>query len=144
MVKGFQRAGRLDLAREVALRHLTVMAEVFRDTGVLWENYCAERSERGSWSQRDYSWTTVGPIALLLETVLGLEPDAPANRLRWTPPEVPVRIARYPLGRCTIAVERKADGTVGVKTDLPFTLDLVTSNGLRSIPCPVGASSIAP
>ncbi len=144
VAKGFQRAGRLDLAREVALRHLTAMAEVYRETGVLWENYCAERSARGSISMRDYSWTAANPLALLLETVLGLEPDAPANRLRWTPPPEAVRVNRYPLGRCTLTLDRKVDGTVGVRSDLPFTLELAGPSGTRIVPCPAGATAVPP
>mgnify|MGYP002063669834 CR=1 FL=1 len=47
--KGFQRAGRLDLARDLTLLHLQRMSEVLRDTGHIWENYCSEASTRGSW-----------------------------------------------------------------------------------------------
>jgi len=148
VIKGFQRAGRLDLAREIAHRHLEVMGEVLRDTGHIWENYCSEQSTRGSWSMRDYSWTAVGPVALLMEVVLGLEPDAVRRTLRWTPPAgEPVGVERFPLGSATIRLEQQpgAKGDkVLVDTDRPFTLELVQYEKTRTITCAAGRTQIEP
>ena len=141
-IKGFQRVGRLDLARELTHRHLAVLAEVLAATGELWENYCSERSARGSWSGSAYSWTAVGPVALLLEVILGLEPDAVRRRLRWTPPlGEPVGVVRYPLGPATIRLEQQP-GPQGdhviIQTDRPFTLELVRAGVSRDIACATG------
>jgi glycogen debranching enzyme len=142
VAKGFQRAGRLDLAREFVHRHLTVMSEVLAATGRIWENYCSEKSERGNISCHDYSWSAVGPIALLMEVVLGLEPDAPARRLRWTPPVgEECGVDRYPLGPCTISLRQKPDGAIEVETDLPFTLVLVGAGGEKVHACAGGRQS---
>jgi hypothetical protein len=148
VIKGFQRAGRLDLARELVHRHLHVMGEVLRTTGHIWENYCSEKSTQGSWSSRAYSWTAVGPIALLMEVVLGIEPDAARRRMRWTPPAgEPLGVDRYPLGSATVRLEQqpgpKGDRIV-VDTDRPFTLELVQNGRSRDIACVAGRTEIDP
>jgi hypothetical protein len=147
-IKGFQQAGRLDLARELTHRHLDVMGEVLRATGHIWENYCSEQSARGSWSTHDYSWTAVGPIALLMEVVLGIEPDAVRRRLRWTPPAGErVGVERFPLGTATLRLEQqpgpKGDKVL-VDTDRPFTLELVQNGKTREIPCAAGRTEVTP
>ena len=148
VIKGFQRAGRLDLAREIAHRHLDVMGEVLRNTGYLWENYCSEQSTRGSVSMNDYSWTAVGPVALLMEVILGLEPDAVRHSLRWTPPAgESVGVERFPLGNATIRLEQHPGITgdaVVVDTDRAFTLELVQNGKTRNIACGSGKTKIEP
>ena len=139
VIKGFWRAGREDLARETATRHLQVMSEVFAATGSIWENYCSEASKPGSWSGAGYSWTTLGPIALLLEVVIGLEPDAPNRRLRWSPPAgEAIGVERYPLGHATVrAVQIPGpDGDrIEIDTDWPITVELVRGQSRREVAC---------
>lgn len=148
VAKGFQRAGRLDLARALVHLHLRRMGEVLAETGRIWENYSSEQSTRGSWSGPGYSWSSVGPIALLLEVVLGIEPDAVRRTLRWTPPTgESVGVVRYPLGSATVRLEQRpgAGGdTVSVETDRPITLELVQSGRTRSVACPAGRTEVSP
>jgi len=143
-IKGFQRAGRLDLARETALRHLQCMAEVWRDTGHIWENYCSERSARGNWSGPDYCWSALGPIALLYEVIIGLQPDALHNTLRWTlPDEETIGVRHLALGPATIALCcHKTDHgrRIDIETDRRFTLEIAHGDGWMSKECPPGRS----
>ncbi len=133
VVKGFQRAGRLDLARQVTVKHLQAMLQVFDATGVIWENYGSEKIERGSWSGPDYSWSISGPIRLLIETLLGIEPDALHQSVRWTPlPGEPMGIKRLALGPATISLlqsQEQGHDLITVTTDQPFTLELVDAKG---------------
>ncbi len=122
---GFERAGRHDLAVRIALRHLEVLEEVRSATGALWENFTSEASARGSCSGQDYSWTSVGPIAVLLEVVIGLRPDALTQTLRWTLPDGPGWGAeRIPLGPATIDVRLEEGRRIAVSTDRTFTLEI--------------------
>ena len=138
-IKGFWRAGRQDLARETATRHLQVMSEVFAATGALWENYCSEASRQGSWSGAGYSWTTLGPIAMLLEVVVGIEPDAPNRRLRWSPPPgAAIGVERYPLGHATVRavqIPGAAGDRIEIDTDWPITVELVRGAARRELAC---------
>lgn len=147
-LKGLWRAGARETARELTLRHLHCMAEVYGDTGVLWENYCAEKSEPGSVSGKHYSWTAVSPIALLLEVVLGLEPDAIKRRLTWCPwLGKNYGVNRYPLGPCTISlhIAHADDGKalIQVNTDLAFSLVIdLGENRCREIEIPAGFTEV--
>ncbi len=136
---GFARAGRHDLARRIVHRHLQVMLEVFRTTGSLWENYCSERSERGSWSTPDYSWTALGPIALLYEVLIGVCPDALHERIRWTLPEAPGwGLERIPLGAATVDLRLLEGRRIEVGSDRAFILELEDTGRVRSQRIPPG------
>ncbi|MEM6391369.1 MAG: trehalase family glycosidase [Planctomycetota bacterium] len=127
--RGFARAGRDDLAFKIALRHLQCMSDVFRDTGKIWENYAPDQSLPGSWSHADYCWSSLGPIAMLLEHVLGLTPDAPNRRLCWKPPkDQRAGVRRYPLGPATVELlaDPGPDGlSVTATSDFAVDLELV-------------------
>jgi hypothetical protein len=136
---GFARAGRHDLARRIVRRHLEVMLEVFTATGCIWENYCAERSEPGSWSTPDYSWTALGPIALLYEVLIGVRPDALHESIRWTLPEAPGwGLERIPLGPATIDLRRIDGHRISVANDRSFILELEDAGHMRSQRIPAG------
>lgn len=143
-IKGFDRAGRHDLAVATTLRHLECMAEVHRETGAIWENYCAERSERGSLSGTPYCWSALGPIALLLEVLIGVEPNALERRIRWTVPSEPGwGVRNYPLGPATVSLLRvrgPAGDQLEVQADLPFTLTLLDAGTEQTRNCPAGRS----
>lgn len=126
VMKGFARAGRLDLAREVAQRSLAVIGEVLAKTGKLWENYSSETSDPGRPTQPDYCWAAVSPIAALIEVVLGLQLDALTMTITWEPPQAdePIGLRQIALGPATISLVRRPSGRVEVISDTPFTLVL--------------------
>jgi hypothetical protein len=149
VVKGFQRVGRLDLARQVTVKHLQAMLQVFDANGAIWENYSSETIERGSWSGPDYSWSISGPIRLLIETLLGIEPDALRQTVRWTPmPGETMGIKRLALGPATIdLLQQREQGKdiITVTTDQPFTLELVDAQGQVTIhPIGHGQTRLSP
>jgi glycogen debranching enzyme len=133
VVKGFQRVGRIDLARQVTIKHLQAMLQVFDANGVIWENYSSDRFERGSRSGPDYSWSISGPIRLLIESLLGIEPDALSQTVRWTPiPGETLGLKRLALGPATISLlqgREQGKDVITVATDQPFTLELVDAQG---------------
>jgi hypothetical protein len=151
-IKGFARADRWDVARAATERHLTVLHEVWRETGRLWENYSSEAPSRpGSTSQPDYCWTALGPIALLLEVLLGFEPDALNDTLRWRlpalPPDAgPVGVRNYPLGGGKVSVVRGRDGAITVDSDRPLTLEVTPAawSSATAHRCPPGRTRIEP
>ena len=145
-IRGFERAGRHDLAVEATVRHVQCMLEVFNETGYIWENYCSEASKRGNWSGSNYCWSSLGPVALLLEELLGLEADALANPLRWNPPaDETSGVRRFPLGPATVGLMQthSATGTaIDVETDRSFTLELIRQGQTRRIACPIGKTHV--
>ncbi len=84
VIRGLERCGRHELAREIALEHLKVVGEVFQRTGTVWENYAPDEFKPGKPAKRDFvGWTGIVPILYLIEYAIGLKPDAPNNRLNW-------------------------------------------------------------
>lgn len=92
---GLCKHGRHDLARRLAMRFIDHMAKVFTDyapcPGSIWEVYSPESAEPApndigekTISRKDFcGWSGIGPTAMFLEHVLGLETDAPARTLAW-------------------------------------------------------------
>jgi|GEM_PF-21655 len=84
IIKGLESRGYEEFAAEASERYLAAIHAVFKKTGTLWENYAPERYEPGEPSRKDFvGWTGCGPIALLIENVLGLRCNAAENRLTW-------------------------------------------------------------
>jgi hypothetical protein len=84
VVRGLERCGRRELARQIALEHLQRVGEVFKNTGTVWENYAPDTVKPGTPAKADFvGWTGIVPILYFLEYAIGLKPDALNNRLTW-------------------------------------------------------------
>jgi hypothetical protein len=84
VIRGLENYGYSDLARELALSHLELVAQVFKKTGTIWENYAPDAMEPGKPAKGDFvGWSGIAPIMYLLEYGIGLKPDAPHNQLLW-------------------------------------------------------------
>jgi glycogen debranching enzyme len=84
VIRGLERYGYDDLARDTALRYLDLVARVYRSTGTIWENYSPEEDAPGEPAKRDFvGWSGIGPIMYLLEYGVGLRSDASRNALTW-------------------------------------------------------------
>jgi hypothetical protein len=84
VIRGLEKYGYSDLAREIALNHLELVAHVYEKTGTIWENYAPDHAQQGDEAKPDFvGWSGIGPIAYLLEYAIGLRPDAAHNRLVW-------------------------------------------------------------
>jgi len=86
VVRGLQKQGFYDLAGSIALNHIANVTEVYRNTGTVWENYAPEKAAPGNPSKPDMlGWSGLGPIALLIEALFGIEIDAPAGVVHIRP-----------------------------------------------------------
>jgi hypothetical protein len=84
VVRGLEDYGYSELAREIALSHLDLVAQVFKNTGTIWENYAPDAVEPGKPAKKDFvGWSGVAPIMYLLEYGIGMKPDAAHNQLVW-------------------------------------------------------------
>jgi hypothetical protein len=83
-VRGLEAYGLDHLAQLIAENHINGMARVFRKRGSVWENYAPDRWQPGDRARSEFVGSSgCGPIALLIETVLGVRVDAPAGEVRW-------------------------------------------------------------
>lgn len=83
-IKGLSEYGYDKLAFEEALRHLTSVTDVYRETGDLWENYSSEYLNRGSQSRgRFVGWTGCLTVGIIIEDIIGVRMNAPENVINW-------------------------------------------------------------
>lgn len=92
VAKGLIHCGRRDLARELAVRHLDAIVAVADDPryASIWECYSPELMQPATSGYNDIcrshfvGWTGLGPIAMLIEHILGIDVDASRNQITWT------------------------------------------------------------
>ena len=83
-IEGLRATQRHDDAYRVTANHLDQLSEVFEATSTLWENYAPEAPQPGNIAKPEFvGWTGCGPIAALIETILGIDVDAPSRTVTW-------------------------------------------------------------
>ncbi len=84
VVSGLHTYGYDNYAAQVAQNHIENMSQVYKNTGTIWENYAPDFVEPGSISRGDFvGWSGCGPIAMLIENILGFRPDSATDTLNW-------------------------------------------------------------
>ena len=162
VLKGLEATGQHDLAHQIARNHLENVTHVFEsenfrwegaeqfrnffhledmkfdDKHTLWENYAPDFSAPGDHSKPGYvGWSGLPPIAVLLEDVFGLAPDALSNRLTWR-----VRLLeehgvhRYPFGsnglldlKCNSRKSLDDRPSIEIHSNIPLTLEVIWEGG---------------
>ena len=128
VLKGLRNIGQQALAHEIAVNHLTNVAEVYQHTDTFWEYYMPESAEPGEKAKPDFVGITgLTPIAILLEDIIGISADWPLRRVVWDRrldimSEYGVR--NYPLGSEGSMDLLGTPEKVIVTTDVPFTLTI--------------------
>ncbi|HTQ09023.1 MAG TPA: trehalase family glycosidase [Fimbriimonadaceae bacterium] len=84
VVKGLENYGYEDLASQITARYLGNMSSVLDRTGTIWENYAPE-SATGHGVRDMVGWSGDGPIALLIENILGIRGLASSREVFWRP-----------------------------------------------------------
>lgn len=145
VIRGLEKYGFRDLAREIAVNHLDQVVTVFERTGTIWENYSPTRAAPGKPAKKDFvGWSGIGPIALFLEFRIGLKADAPSNTLTWhvrSPRRVGVE--RFWFGGKTTSLvceEADPDGKrrIRVRSDGPYRLKILLGESVREVDVPAG------
>ncbi|MEX0777942.1 MAG: trehalase family glycosidase [Phycisphaeraceae bacterium] len=100
VLRGLSLVEHDDLAHEIGLNHVQNVARVFTETGTIWENYAPESAKPGDPAQPDFvGFGGIGPVAVLLEYVFGLRPQAQHHRLVWDLRLLEEHsVQRYPIG----------------------------------------------
>jgi glycogen debranching enzyme len=93
ITRGLMRAEQGDVAHAIAMAYLGGLARTYKfvTPHTLWECYSAEEDlpGRAAYTRErvkpDFvGWSGIGPIAMLIENVLGIDLDAPAREVHWT------------------------------------------------------------
>ncbi len=90
-MRGLKNTGRWYLGREAAIKHVSKMCDIWqsKEYGSIWECY-SPMKDRPSNGKGDYlvrsnfvGWSALGPIAELIENILGFRFSAPENMVEW-------------------------------------------------------------
>lgn len=133
VIKGLQDYGYEDLAGHVTAIYLANMATVLDRTGTIWENYAPERPA-GHGVRGMVGWSGDGPIALLLENILGVRAQAATQTALWRP-RLPGRngVRHLTVGRTHLSLVASpiVNGrrALTISTDRPFTVSVDTGAG---------------
>jgi len=166
VLKGLIHTGHTGLAHQIALNHLERVVHVFQsddthwegadrfrehfqipnlqveDRHTLWENYAAEEITPGKRSKPGYvGWSGLPPIAVLLEDIFGLVPNAPQSRLHW---EIRLLdehgVNRYPFGsegvldlHCASRRSAAEKPVVNIASNIPMTVEIAWEGGREEI-----------
>lgn len=130
-IKGLQRQGYDSLAHVIAKNHIENIEQVYQKDGTIYENYHQESVAKGVHARRDFvGWSGLGPIACLIENVIGLRVDAPNNQITWD-----LRLKERHglhgliLGKDLVSLVYD-NGEILVETEAPFTLIIHVDNRL--------------
>lgn len=83
IVLGLEKCGYRKLAKDIAMNHLTVLNQVFRDTGTIWENYPADSVSSGNADHADMiGWSGIAPILYYIQYGVGL--SMKQEELEWS------------------------------------------------------------
>jgi len=90
IIEGLEAYGYHQLAYEIAMKHLELVAQVYKKTGTIWENYSPDSITYGLHADkspvaRDFvGWSGIGPIMYLIKYAIGLDANAKNNEVTWT------------------------------------------------------------
>ncbi len=144
IIKGLEKYSYNDFAAEATEKYLSGMATVFKKTGTVWENYAPEHIAPGQPAKKDFvGWTGCGPIALLIENVLGFRPNGGSNHLDW----FLYRTDRHGIERlqfgevtATLRKSRLDQAKISIKSDRPFTLTIHNGDKVKELKIKKGKS----
>lgn len=144
VTRGLHLAGEGNLAHSIARRYVDSLVRTYKTftPATLWECYCPETDRPGLhayhhhiYARPDFvGWSALGPIAMLIENLIGLDADVPSRQVTWS-----VRLTEEhgvrnfnlgTLGKADFLIEKRnspAEPIHGsVRADQAFTLKLVS------------------
>ena len=113
------------------------MSEVYKHTWRIWENYAPDHYAPGQPSRRDFvGWSGCGPIQLLFENVIGLQPNGADNTLVWRLRRTDKHgVENLKLGSNTVSVvcaereNKNSPANITVECTMPFELKVIHPSG---------------
>ena len=133
VARGLAAQGYRRLARTVAENYVDGLAALYRRTGTIWENSAPELVAPSNDSVPHFvGWGGLGPIAMLIEHVIGIDLNAPEGKVEWHLGQVArngvenLDFAGGTIARMVSAARSDADApaSIAIETTVPFTLTL--------------------
>ncbi len=157
VIKGLEKYGKFELARESAIRHLYyILDSLHHDegAGTLWEAYQPQHEGPATWPRHDgfprrlfLPYAALATITLMIENVVGLYISLPRKTVDWIVPTIEIMgIENLALKRNMITILSNQSGR-GWEIRLEseklyyFTINLL-NNKKKTLPIPSGKCSI--
>ncbi|MEO7048281.1 MAG: trehalase family glycosidase [Ferruginibacter sp.] len=140
VLRGLTKVGADSLAFEIAKNHVNNVTEIFKRTGIIWENYSPEYSY-GSGKKNFVGEGGFSGTAILLEYIFGIHADVPNHSLFWD-----IRLTdehgvkQYPFGKegvvtlhCAKRNRETEEPLVTIHSNVPFQLKIAWKGGSKII-----------
>lgn len=158
IVKGLEKYGYYELARECAIRHLYYMLDTLhpegKEKGNVWEAYAPKKEGPAKWQGKQnfprplfINYTGLSTITLMIENVIGLYISLPRKTVDWIIPSLEIMgIENLSLKRNMITILSNKSGR-GWEIRLEseklyyFTIDVLNKKK-KTLPIPSGKCSM--
>ena len=158
VVKGLEKHGKYEFARECAIRHLYYILDTLhpegKDKGALWEAYLPRKDGQALWPGKKewprrnlLSYASLATVALMIENIIGLYVSLPRKTVDWIVPTLEIMgIEHLSLKRNMITILSNKSGR-GWEIRLEseklyyFTID-VLGKKRKTLPIPSGKCSM--
>lgn len=150
IARGLDHCGRGDLAHDIARRYLDGLVRTCRDVEphTLWEANSPEETKPalGPYIPRyvkpDFvGWSGIGPTAMLIENIIGIDLDAPACAAQWhirLTEEHGVRRLGSADFLCRARADANAPAEVEVRSDAALSVRVVCGDRTAEVCIPTG------
>lgn len=151
IIKGLQKNGFNSLAFDLAMKHHAQVGEVFKKTGTFFEYYAPESAEPGLLARPDFvGWTGLVPVAVLFESIFGINPDFLKKTLDWHVLLTEEHgIDRYPIGpegmlslKCLARSSAKQKPQLEITSNVELKLNLSWDGGSETVELKPGKNKV--
>lgn len=158
VIKGLEKHGKYQLARECSIRHLYYMVDTLHpegtERGTVWEAYLPRKDGPAQWPGKKgfprelfITYTALSTVALMIENIIGLYVSLPRKTVDWIVPTLEIMgIENLSLKRNMITILSNKSGR-GWEIRLEseklyyFTID-VLGRKKKTLPIPSGKCSM--
>jgi neutral trehalase len=159
IIKGLEKFGFYELARESAIRHLYYMLDTLHPEGnkrgSVWEAYKPNRDGHSEWPEhpefprvQHLHWVGLSTIALMIENVIGLYISLPKKTVDWKVPTIEAMgIENLSLKRNMVTIlSNKTNRGWEIRLESEklyyFTIDILSIKKKKTLPIPSGKCSM--
>ena len=159
VIKGLEKFGAYELARETAIRHLYYMLDTLHPEGSkrgsVWEAYKPSRDGHAEWLdhpefpiQLHLHWVGLSTVALMIENVIGLYISLPKKTVDWKVPTIEAMgIENLSLKRNMVTIlSNKTNRGWEIRLESEklyyFTIDILSLKKKKTLPIPSGKCSM--
>ena len=132
ILKGLEKYGYHDVARDIAVAYHSYAVNVFNKKGTVYEYYSPELPYNNSGKPDFVGWGGIAPVAVFFEYVLGITSSACERRITWRVNCLERHgIKNYPLGDAVVDIMCEARASaderpvVTVNSDVPVRVDVI-------------------